>query len=609
MTPQRSEPSYIVHDIIPQFEEFGYPRVGDSERVKINEVPVYRPSGGRSGSSMDIVYYHNGEPLLLVEAKRTHRTHKQALREAKIYLKNFPTDDLDYALSGKAPFFIATTVGREIRFYRHWFDTEEGQLVQQVKEIDTLTFEELIAEYGLEPEFVPQKLTQQDFREKFLNELLAIFALDKEEGITPEVIKNIAWLILTYLRFPRNYTNQSPYIDLREHPDRQRHIRDLFRRYAVEESLGKDLAFEFRDFILRAFQGSKELNQYLTPQSVVAFMCNLCEISSEDKVLDFECGSGGFIAAAVSQDVPIENVLGIDIADLPYYVAKTYLALYFGIGGEEIESIPIKTDNGLYFWGDGWSVVIGNPAGGNKYDPEGELDDLEKVLENLEKDLDRDGRDDRFSEYNFSIQQAVRSCKVGGKICLVLPEGFFANPTDEFLRKYVAKYCKIKVIISLPRGVFKKGTTTRTVKSGSQASTQKMSILFAKKVRKVEDNTGLEIDFDSLDYPVFLASIQKPENVGQDPDDWLEPLLRVVLKEWQSWDQEKSLSDEETVLDTKVSGPKKKPEKLIKPQKAYQEQLIKWSGPLFDQAEKEKQKPKTEKKTLIPKILEGLFKK
>jgi hypothetical protein len=49
-------------------------------------------------------------------------------------------------------------------------------------------------------------------------------------------------------------------------------------------------------------------------------------------------------------------------------------------------------------------MVIGNPAGSAKY----EKDDVEEVLENLEKDLDCNGRDDKFSEYNFSIQQAVR---------------------------------------------------------------------------------------------------------------------------------------------------------------------------------------------------------
>lgn len=66
--PKRSEASYIVHNIVPLFEKLGYPKAGDHERVKINDVPIFNPSGGRSGS-MDIVYYHEGEPILPVEAK------------------------------------------------------------------------------------------------------------------------------------------------------------------------------------------------------------------------------------------------------------------------------------------------------------------------------------------------------------------------------------------------------------------------------------------------------------------------------------------------------------------------------------------------------------
>ncbi len=87
---KRSEDSYIVHNVIPLLAKLGYPGAGDYEQVKINDVPIFRPSGGRSGSTMDIVCYHSGEPLLLVEAKTKHKTHSYALKEAEAYLKKFP---------------------------------------------------------------------------------------------------------------------------------------------------------------------------------------------------------------------------------------------------------------------------------------------------------------------------------------------------------------------------------------------------------------------------------------------------------------------------------------------------------------------------------------
>ncbi len=602
MTPQRSEADYIVNDIIPQFEELNYPPAGNSGRVKVNTVPIYRPSGGRSGSTIDLVYFHNREPLLLVEAKRRNRTHEEALIEAKRYMLNFPVEDEDFAPSGRRPDYVTTTVGREIKFHKHWFEIENNQPVQHTKEVDTLTFDELISEAGLKPEFRSKKLSVEDFRENFLNEFLAIFAVDTDLGITPDVIKDISRLILSYLNYPDNYTNHQPYTDFSQDRHRQRHIRDLFRRFDLVGSLSKEIAFEYRDFILRSFQGSNLLNQYLTPQSVIAFMINLCEVDTGDKVLDFECGSGSYIASAVHQGVGLENVLGIDINELPYYVAKTYIALYFGITGEDIDDIPIKNDNGLLFWNNDWNVVIGNPAGGGRYDSEGELDDIEQVLENLEADLDNNGKPDSFSEYNFSIQQAVRSCKVRGKICLVLPESFFANPSDEILRKYVSKYCKVKSIISLPRGVFRKGTTTRTVSTGNISSNQKMSILFAEKIKEVEDKSGVDIDLEEQKYPIFLASIEKPDNAGSDIDAWLEPLLAGVLKEWDSWKSKQILLDENEAFELPTK-------KVFKTSKNIQQKLIKPEEPLFSSLRVKAEKPKSSKKTVIPDILESLFKK
>ncbi len=243
-------------------------------------------------------------------------------------------------------------------------------------------------------------------------------------------------------------------------------------------------------------------------------------------------------------------------------------------------------------------MVIGNPAGGNKYDPEGELNDIEEVLDNLEDDLDNNGRPDSFSEYNFSIQQAVRSSKVGGKICLVLPESFFANSTDELLRKYLIKYCKIYAIVSLPRGVFRKGTTTRTVSSGSASSSQKMSILFAVKNREVEEGSGIDDDLEQKNYSIFLASIKKPDDVDISIDDWLDPLLERTLKEWINWTKRQNLLED----NDKVELPTKK---KVTVSTTIQESLIKPVEPLFEA--KEVNLPTLKKKTIIPKSLKKIF--
>lgn len=531
MPNQQSENSYIANEILPLLAGgFGYP-IHDSERVRINDVPTFRASGGRAGS-MDIVYYHNGEPVLLIEAKREHKSHESALRQALDYLRNFPVERREFAPSGMPPKFLATTVGKQIKFYKWAIDYSKPIPDFTTEEVEILSFNKLLEYYGLNEKYEARVLDAKGFKADFFDELVAIFKTDsKEQKITAEIIKKVSLQILNFLAYGEKFAGQLPYTDLSIQG--QKAIRDLFNRFNLTSSLGVDAAREFRRAILRSFQGGG-FNQYLTEQCVIAFMADLVgDFSSETRVLDFECGSGGFLAAAVERGVGLENIRGVDIEELPYIVAKTYLALYFKKTGEWIDALPVKKENGLLDQGDNWDVVIGNPAGGSKY----EHGDLTKIGRHLDRDLDRNGRlDDNLSEYNLSIQQAIVSVKIGGKICLILPEGFFSNSHDEILRKFVAKHCKVLAVVSLPRGVFKKGTSTRRQRGGAQTASMKMSIFYAEKLRDIDKNDPIgNNDFSALNYPVFLATVNDPESTSGAVCDWLEPQLGVILSQWQEW--------------------------------------------------------------------------
>jgi len=128
-----------------------------------------------------------------------------------------------------------------------------------------------------------------------------------------------------------------------------------------------------------------------------------------------------------------------------------------------------------------------------------------------------------------------------------LPEGLFSNSQDEFLRKYISKHCNILAIISLPSGSFKKGTSVKKMKGGSQSTSMKMSILYAEKIREVKENDNLELDTRHLNYPVFLAHIDKVESGSGDVSDWLEERLRVVLEQWQEWQNKAELNNIEKI--------------------------------------------------------------
>ena len=599
---ERSEASYIVHDVLPLFARYGYPSAGDREHVKVNDVPVYRPSGGRSGSTMDIIYYYNGEPLLLVEAKREKRSHEKALEEAENYLRNFPIKDKKYAPSGRQPRYIATTVGREIKFYHHRFDVSPDGLLRQISEpINILTFDELLEQYGLVKGYKPKTLEPESFRKDFFNELVAFYNTSAVGRTTPNVIKNVSRHILNYLENKHTYDTRSPFIEHISNLSNQEHIKDLHKRFDLAGSLCPEIAEEFRNCILPSFQGN-EFNQYLTEKCIILFMLNLIgEIKSLWKVLDFECGSGGFISAAAKKGVPIENMLGIDIDELPFIIAKTYLAMHFRKTGKEIDQIPIRKTNGLLYLRNDWDLVVGNPAGSSPY----KLEDKEDVLKNLERDLDKNGKDDIFSEYNFSIQQAVRSCRVGGKICLILPDPFFSGSRNEFLRRYVVKHCKILAIISLPRGVFKKGTSRKSRKSGSQKGAQKLSILYAEKTSPVIDGEGIEVDDAALNYPVFLANISLPKSTAGSVCDWLEPRLNMVLEEWKKWQSEKHLSElEDSLLKDAYESQKNTQGKRKSSKKDDKQMRLLSEEPLPT-----KEPKKVKSKVIISKAFEKFFKK
>ena len=586
---KRPEIAYVIQNVLPLFaSQFDFPLPEDEINTKIDEVPVRIASGVKKP---DVVYYHDGVPVFLIEAKKEGRSEKDAVEQALSYIRNYPVDE--YSKNSIKPRFFAVTIGKQIIFYAHRFEIEQNNFKDWAEKLENpITFAELLEEYGLKKIERKEVFTPEVFRKEVLNELGPLYKF--EDKITPEVVKNVAIQVLAFLQYGKDYTGHRPYVDLERNKDRQAQVRQVYEKFDWINSLGPEVAKEFRTYILRSFQGTN-LNQYLTEQCVIAFMTNLVgDLTPETKVLDFECGSGGYLAAVIDKGVELENIRGVDIDELPYIISKTYLALFFKKSGvEEIETLPVIKGNGLFYQGNNWDLTIGNPAGGSKY----EHGDFEKIEENLDLDLDRNGRKDSISEYNLSIQQAVNSTRVGGKFCLVLPEGFFSNSNDEYLRKFVSKYCKILAIVSLPRGVFKKGTSTRQQQRGAQTSSQKMSILYVEKQSEIDKTNPIgELDFNNLEYPVFLASVSDPESRSGEIERWLEPELNVVLQQWQEWQQNQTLRE---IPKVEIKQP------VIS-------NTVEPSPSLFEQEVKEAEKPKeieTKSKTKISQFLEDLFTK
>ena len=124
MSSQRSEDSYIVHDIIPAFSQYGYPHAGDTENLKIkSDVSIVV---GRSRLEPDIIYFANKSPLLVVESKRKNGSEKKAVDQAIAYIRFLQ-------FSPHPPKYFATTVGRSIKFYKYFRDEQNGQIIDDLE--------------------------------------------------------------------------------------------------------------------------------------------------------------------------------------------------------------------------------------------------------------------------------------------------------------------------------------------------------------------------------------------------------------------------------------------------------------------------------------------
>lgn len=525
MSHQKPEIAYLVQNILPVLNsQYDFPSPEDEERTKIGEIPV------RIGSSIkkpDIVYYWEGVPVFLIEAKREGKSEEDAVDQALSYVRNYPSK---YTKDGIKPRLFAVTIGSKINFYIHRYQIgERNELLDWAEKIEIpLVFGKILQEYGLKRVEKRRMLSADSLQKEFLYELAAIYAFDNK--ITPEVVKNVSRQIFSYLELGDGYVSRQPYVSLDNYRDRQTRIRQLFNNFDIFGSLGPHIAREYRRFVLRAFQGGG-FSQFMTEQCIIDFMWDLVgKVNPKSRVLDFECGSGGFLGAAITRNkLPLKNILGIDIDELPYTAAKTFIALHFkGEIRKSTESV-IRLDNGLYDYGKDWDVVISNPAGGNIYKHGNEERILKEGLQNLT------GKKHNFSEYELSIQQAIRSAKVGGEICLILPEGFFSNSYDSFLRKFVAKYCKVLAVVSLPRGVFRVGTSVKGRGGGSHIGQMKMSILYAEKAKEIEPNVNLDQESGKWAYPIFIARISNPQNATENICDWLEKEFDLVLSQWKLW--------------------------------------------------------------------------
>jgi type I restriction enzyme M protein len=291
-----------------------------------------------------------------------------------------------------------------------------------------------------------------------------------------------------------------------------------------------DEAFEY--LVTQVSKGSK--GQYFTPRHVIDMAVKMLNPKWEEFVIDTAAGSCGFTMHSIfhiwggelssrkpeewQRSYASEKVYAIDFDARSVKISKA-VNLIAGDGrtnvykantldprtwddGVKIGLRPLLTnfddhivdeDNQKSYRFFNFDVLLTNPPFAGDIKETRILHQYDIAKKSGGRWENKVGRDVLFIERNLQF------VKPGGRLAIVLPQGRFNNVSDEYIRKFVAKHCRILGIVSLHPNTFRPHTGAKT------------SVLFLQKWN--DDPEKGQLCKFMEDYPIFFAS---SEHGGKD---------------------------------------------------------------------------------------------
>lgn len=212
--------------------------------------------------------------------------------------------------------------------------------------------------------------------------------------------------------------------------------------------------------ILRDLQSAGNAGEYYTPRAVTQFMVDMVNPQLGEKVLDFACGTGGFLVCALEhlkkqvkniedEKTLQETIMGIEKKPLPYMLAVTNLILH------DIDVPKIRHDNSLsrnvrdYKPVDKVDIIITNP-------PFGGIEE-DGIQVNFPQQFQTKETADLFMVLLMYL------LKDNGRAAIVLPDGFlFGEGVKTTIKEKLLEEFNLHTIVRLPNGVFAPYTDINT---------------------------------------------------------------------------------------------------------------------------------------------------
>ena len=320
----------------------------------------------------------------------------------------------------------------------------------------------------------------------------------------------------------------------------------------------------FEEFLPSQLRG-KGLGQFFTPRPIVNLMTSMATVSIQDVVVDFSCGSGGFLIKAFEQmqqyveelpagtlarmnttrsdvlnDIREQQIFGVDAEPRAARTAKMNM-LMWGDGRRVVRGNALDTKDFLghayepaeYKAGDrnsGCTLILANPPFGSK---EKEPAILKRyALASLNRAVGPERTEVLF------IEKGLKLLRPEGKMLIVLPQGLLSNTNDARVRNFIHSEAEIRAIVSLPRHTFSPSGVPMVNTCAvylQKFSEEKKAALSAKLKAAPDFDIGALLKSDSeFDYPIFMGIA---EDIGYEPSG------RVTVKSGQLTDLDLILRD------------------------------------------------------------------
>lgn len=206
--------------------------------------------------------------------------------------------------------------------------------------------------------------------------------------------------------------------------------------------------------ILKDLQNAGNAGEYYTPRPVTQFVVDMVNPVLGEKVLDFACGTGGYLTSAINHFVKTgqikniednqvlqETILGVEKKPMPHMLAITNLILH------DIDTPKIMHGNSLtrnvrdYKPIEQVDVIVTNPPFGG---------------------IEEDGIETNFPEKFRTKETAdlfmvllMYLLKDGGRAGIVLPDGFlFGEGVKTAIKEKLLEEFNLHTIVRMPNGVF-----------------------------------------------------------------------------------------------------------------------------------------------------------